>query len=128
VDGYQVPVIDAPPATVITPIEQAEAFVAATGASIHHGGGRAFYRPSTDSIQLPPREAFIGTLTSTPAESYYSTLCHELTHWTSHGSRCNRQLGKRFGDDAYAIEELVGLSGQSGRGLSGQSAATQHVL
>jgi len=54
VDGYQVPVIDAPPATVITPIEQAEAFVAATGASIHHGGGRAFYRPSTDSIQLPP--------------------------------------------------------------------------
>ena len=78
VDGYQVPVIDAPPATVITPIEQAEAFVAATGATIHHGGTRAFYRPSTDSIQLPPREAFIGTQTSTPAEAYYSTLCHEL--------------------------------------------------
>ena len=33
-----------------------------------HGGSRAFYRPSTDSIQLPPREAFIGTPTSTPAE------------------------------------------------------------
>jgi antirestriction protein ArdC len=81
VDGYQVPVIDAPPATVITPIEQAEAFVDATGASIHHGGGRAYYRPSTDSIQLPPREAFIGTPTSTPAESYYSTLCHERTHY-----------------------------------------------
>ena len=61
VDGYQAPVIDASPATVITPIEQAEAFVAATGATIHHGGTRAFYRPSTDSIQLPPREAFIGT-------------------------------------------------------------------
>jgi antirestriction protein ArdC len=105
VDGYQVPLIDASPATVITPIEQAEAFVAATGASIHHGGGRAFYRPSTDSIQLPPREAFIGSPTSTPAESYYSTLCHELTR---HETRCNRQLGKRFGDDAYAIEELVG--------------------
>ena len=107
VDGHQVPVIDASPATVITPIEQAEAFVAATGATIHHGGGRAFYRPSTDSIQLPPREAFVGTDTSTPAESYYATLCHELIHWTSHESRCNRQLGKRFGDQAYAMEELV---------------------
>ena len=95
------------PATVITPIEQAEAFVAATGASITHGGSRAFYRPSTDSIQLPPREAFIGTATSSPAESYYSTLLHELTHWTGHETRCNRQLGKRFGDDAYAMEELV---------------------
>ena len=107
VDGYQAPVFDAPSATVITPIEQAEAFVAATGASIHHGGDRAFYRPSTDSIQLPPRAAFIGSPTSTAAEAYYSTLLHELTHWTSHESRCNRQLGKRFSDEAYAIEELV---------------------
>ena len=78
-DGYQPPVIYAPVIT-LTPIEQAEAFVAATGAQIDHGGTRAFYRPSTDSIQLPPREAFIGSPTSTPAESYYSTLCHELTH------------------------------------------------
>jgi antirestriction protein ArdC len=29
------------------------------------------------------------------------------TNYTSHESRCNRQLGKRFGDDAYAMEELV---------------------
>jgi antirestriction protein ArdC len=107
VNGYQPPVIDAPPVITMTPIEQAEAFVAATGAQIDHGGTRAFYRPSTDSIQLPPREAFVGTSTSTPAESYYSTLCHELMHWTSAESRCNRQLGKRFGDHAYAMEELV---------------------
>ena len=32
---------------------------------------------------------------------------HELTHWTSPEQRCNRTLGKRFGDDAYAMEELV---------------------
>ena len=56
---------------------------------------------------MPPREAFIGTKTSTPVESYLSTLCHELCHWTSPESRCHRQLGKRFGDQAYAIEELV---------------------
>jgi antirestriction protein ArdC len=106
VDGFAPPVLEMP-ATVIPPIEQAEAFVAKTGATIHHGGSRAFYRPSTDSIQLPPREAFIGSPTSTAAEAYYSTLFHELTHLSGHESRCNRQFGKRFGDDAYAMEELV---------------------
>jgi antirestriction protein ArdC len=107
VDGYQAPANDAPPATFNTPIEQAEMFVAATGAVVSHGGGRAFYRPSTDSIQLPPRDSFVGTPTRSPAESYYSVLLHELTHWTSAENRCNRQLGKRFGDQAYAVEELV---------------------
>jgi antirestriction protein ArdC len=106
VNGFTPSTIAAPP-IITTPIEQAEAFVAATGAAIHHGGGRAFYRPSTDSIHLPPRDAFTGTKTSTPAESYLSTLCHELCHWTSPESRCHRQLGKRFGDRAYAMEELV---------------------
>ncbi len=106
VEGFTAPVIEMP-TTVIPPIEAAEAFVAATGASVNHGGSRAFYRPSTDSIQLPLREAFIGSPTSTAGESYYATLLHELTHWTSHETRCNRQLGKRFGDDAYAMEELI---------------------
>ena len=91
----------------IEPIDAAEAFVRATGAAIAHGGTRAYYRPSTDSIQLPDRTAFVGTATSTAQESYYSTLLHELTHWTSPEQRCNRTLGKRFGDDAYAMEELV---------------------
>ena len=35
---------------------------------------------ATDGIQLPACDAFIGTPTSTAAESYYSTLLHELTH------------------------------------------------
>jgi antirestriction protein ArdC len=91
----------------IEPIDAAEAFVRSTGAAIAHGGTRAYYRPSTDSIQLPDRAAFVGTATSTAQESYYSTLLHELTHWTSPEQRCNRTLGKRFGDDAYAMEELV---------------------
>jgi len=41
------------------------------------------------------------------AGRYYATALHELTHWSSHPSRCNRQLGQRFGDDAYAAEELI---------------------
>ncbi len=91
----------------VQPIERAEAFVAATGAEIHHGGDRAFYRPSTDSIHLPRRDAFTGSATSSPAEAYYSVLLHELTHWTGHENRCNRRLAKRFGDQAYAMEELI---------------------
>jgi antirestriction protein ArdC len=44
---------------------------------------------------------------------YYSVLAHEATHWTSHASRCDRQLGKRFGDDAYAMEELIAELGSA---------------
>lgn len=32
-------------------------------------------------------------------------VLHELTQWT--GPRLQRDFGKRFGDDAYAAEELV---------------------
>jgi antirestriction protein ArdC len=98
-DAHQPPVIDAPPVITTTPIKQAEVFVAATGARIDHGGTRAFYRPSTDSIQLPPRESFIGSPTSSPAESYYSTLCHELTHNADIGIMPRRSrffLGERW--------------------------------
>jgi antirestriction protein ArdC len=41
-------------------------------------------------------------------ESYYATLAHEMTHWTRHPSRLDRDLGrKRFADAGYAMEELV---------------------
>lgn len=83
-------------------IARAESFFAATRADLSHGGNRAFYRPSTDSIVLPPFEAF------RDAESYYATLAHETTHWTSAKSRLDRDFGsKRFGSEGYAIEELV---------------------
>ena len=105
VDGYEMPVKATP--SPVESIVGADAFVQATGAVIHHGGSRAFYRPSTDSIQLPVRDDFIGSTSSTAQEAYYSTLLHELTHWSSAAHRCNRQLGKRFGDAAYAMEELI---------------------
>jgi antirestriction protein ArdC len=107
VEGYAAPALPETPAAIVEPIEAAEAFVAATGAVIHHGGNRAFYRRTTDDIHLPPREAFLGTATSNAAEAYASTKLHELTHWAGAEKRCNRQFGKRFGDEAYAMEELV---------------------
>jgi antirestriction protein ArdC len=51
---------------------------------------------------MPPFEAF------RDAESYYATLAHEMTQWTRHASRLDRDFGrKRFGDEGYAMEELV---------------------
>lgn len=92
-------------------IERAERFVAATGATIQHGGSSAFYRPSDDLIQMPPHERFLGSETCSATESYYATLLHELTHWTGTPERCERPLARRFGDDAYAMEELVAEMG-----------------
>jgi antirestriction protein ArdC len=50
---------------------------------------------------MPPFAAFRESI------SYYSVLAHEHTHWTASAARCNRELGKRFGDNAYAAEELI---------------------
>ena len=56
-------------------------------------------------IQLPPVDAF------RDAESYTATKAHELIHWTGHDRRLARTFGKRFGDHAYAVEELVAEMG-----------------
>ncbi|QLF72069.1 DUF1738 domain-containing protein (plasmid) [Peteryoungia desertarenae] len=106
VDGYDAPAIPEPKDAVQV-IEAADRFISATGATVCHGGTRAFYRPSDDIIQMPERERFLGTETSSATESYYATLLHELIHYSGAPNRCDRQFGKRFGDEAYAVEELV---------------------
>jgi antirestriction protein ArdC len=82
-------------------IDQAEAFFKGIGADLRHGGNQAFYSLASDHIQMPAFQAFKENV------SYYSTLAHEHTHWTAKADRCDRQLGKRFGDSAYAAEELI---------------------
>lgn len=96
-----------PAADPVTTLEAADAFVRATGAIIHYGGHQAFYRPSTDSIYVPPREAFHNTAHSSASSAFQAVIFHELTHWSGHTTRCNRDLNHRFGSEAYAMEELV---------------------
>lgn len=82
-------------------VEALENFFAQTKADIHVGA-HAAYVQGADRIQMPPFESF------ETATSYYATLAHELTHWTKHPKRLDRQFGqKRFGDEGYAKEELV---------------------
>jgi antirestriction protein ArdC len=89
-------------------LADAEDFIKATGAAIEHSDeGRAYYRPSTDSITLPRFESF------TDAEAYYATAAHELIHWTGAESRLNRDMEGKWGDDSYAGEELVAELGSA---------------
>ncbi len=82
-------------------IESAERFMTGTGAAISHGGDRAFYAPGLDRVQLPSFASF------RDKESYYAVALHELTHWSGHKSRLDRNLNNRFGNPEYAREELV---------------------
>ena len=69
--------------------------------ALEHGGDRAFYAPSADLIKMPPVEAF------ECEGSYQATLLHEATHATGAKHRLDREFGARFGDERYAVEELV---------------------
>lgn len=85
-----------------------EAFAATTGASISHGGNKAYYRPSTDHIQLPPLSQF------PDPSAYYSIMLHELVHWTGHEGRLARLAAAgAFGSPEYAHEELVAEIGSA---------------
>lgn len=85
-----------------------EHFFAATGATIRHGGDRAYYNIGSDFVQMPFLECFA------ESEGYYATLAHEMTHWTRHESRLHREFGrKRWGDEGYATEELVAELGSA---------------
>jgi len=81
----------------------ADEFLAATRADVREGNGEAYYVPSQDFISLPAFATFKN------ADNFYSTTFHELGHWTGHASRLDRSEGMRgrFGDRAYAAEELV---------------------
>lgn len=88
------------------PDERAESVIAnmPNPPSIKHGGNKAYYRPPTDSIQLPKREKF------NTVDAYYLTAFHELVHSTGHENRLNRQEVMKtivFGDTDYSKEELV---------------------
>ncbi len=84
-----------------------DAFFAAIPADVRYGGDRAFFSPTQDFIQVPREGCFISQ------DHLASTLGHEMVHWSGHKDRLARTFGKRFGDDAYAFEEIVASIGQS---------------
>jgi antirestriction protein ArdC len=102
VEGVEFPELEEPVA-IEGRIHAVDDLINSTGAIIHETGSRAFYSPSKDHIHIPPLSAF------TTPEMFYSTLLHELSHWSGHSTRLDRNEGMkgRFGSSAYAMEELV---------------------
>ena len=103
-EGLPASVIEGKPARVRNPDTRdalADEFLAASGAAIREGQGEAYYSPGADFISLPLFTAFKG------ADHFYGVAFHELTHWTGHKARLDRDLKGRFGQAAYAAEELI---------------------
>ena len=87
-------------------LERCEAWFAALGVDIRHGGERAFYAPVDDYIRMPPFASFRSP------EAYYATLAHECCHLTGAKHRLDRDMLKR--DEAsVAREELVAELGSA---------------
>lgn len=111
IDGLPAALLDAPPVSKVwadrSPIERALHFLDGCKAQIRHGVAHAAYAPKVDQILMPAIDRF------TSPEAYCATALHELVHWTGHPDRLGRAFGRRFGDAAYAFEELVAELGSA---------------
>lgn len=104
VDGFEITPAERP--ALAERIEAAETFVANTRAKVNYGVEYAYYSQREDAVFMPDFERFQDTEGATATENAYSTLLHELTHWTAPEDRANRphdysKIKER------ALEELV---------------------
>lgn len=97
-DGLSLPAAPVVDHSVAPTVEQ---FRQKIGAVLRTGGDQAFFNVAGDYVNMPARGAF------TSDDAYTATAFHEFTHWSGHASRLAREFGARFGDHAYACEELV---------------------
>jgi antirestriction protein ArdC len=111
VDGFELP--DLPDLPPIERIALAEVLVEKNRPDIRHGGDQAYYATKDDYIQMPDERLFTAEDSARRSEDYYAVLFHELTHWTGAPRRLGRDMHKRFGDQTYAMEELVAELGSA---------------
>jgi antirestriction protein ArdC len=97
VDRYERPATPALPEA--ERLAQAEAFIANLGVKTVFGGSEAYYRPSADTVFMPPFTSF------RDAASFYGVWLHENGHASGAKHRLDRDLSGRFGSAAYAAEE-----------------------
>ena len=64
-------------------------------ASIRYGGGKAFYTPTGDYIQVPPKATFESL------DEYYATSFHECATGTEHPTRLDWSRKER--ENTYAL-------------------------
>ena len=88
-------------------LEEVEGVIRKHKISVNNGYDGACFIPSQDVIHMPKIMDFKST------EDYYATLLHEMTHWTGHKSRLDRDMSTVFGGSSYAFEELVAELGSA---------------
>jgi len=98
---------DEPVVDLTKTLEEVDTYIKNIGCAIRHqAGGRAYSSDATNQITMPLRTEFIDNDHGTATEHYYSTLFHEITHWTGSPLRLKRTKGKFFGSEEYGFEEL----------------------
>ncbi len=105
VENFSLP--EMPTVDLTTRLAHVETFVATCKVPVTYGGAAAYYRPSEDRIQMPDRALFETSPTSTATEGLYGVLLHELGHASGHPKRLARDFSENFGDERWAVEELV---------------------
>ena len=78
-----------------TRLDTVERFLLNTGASIKHGGSRAFYSPSLDTVHMPELHTF------RDAGSYYATRAHETIHYAAF------RIMPRTGRKAWGLRLMI---------------------
>lgn len=85
-----------------------EEFCRSTEAEIKSESPEAYYHRKEDYINMPETSQFNHSEQISASEHYYSTLLHELTHWTGAHTRLNRPgISGEVKKEDYAFEELV---------------------
>lgn len=116
-------------------LPEVDQYVANTKADIRYDDEKyanaCYYVPSKDFIGMVSKDYFKKTPEGSSATSnYYATLLHELTHWTMHKDRCNRDYKSKYFENVntYAFEELVAELGSviQTQMLGINSAPTKH--
>lgn len=65
----------------------------------------AFYSPKVDYVSMPEKKYFVSE------DKYYSTLFHEIIHWTGNEKRLDRNLKGSDDIKSYSQEELIAEMG-----------------
>lgn len=124
VDGFDQENKIAPDVDLAKRITLVDEFSKNTGADIRTGGNEAYYDIKNDYISMPETSSFLDTPEISATEHYYSTLLHELTHWTGAKQRLDRHhTTMETKKEDYAFEELIAELGAAF--LCAQQGVTQ---
>ena len=110
VDGWEPPIVNVnEDFKTHARVESQIDYMISKGVILEHGGDIAGHSPKLSKIVMPNKQQF------KDEDEYYSTILHELVHWTGTMARLNRKkaIGESYGRNAYAFEELVAELGAS---------------